>query len=439
MTDFTRLTIVASRRKAEIVVPSDESLGALIPQLMDLLDEPARSGDRPLTLVLATGEQLDLSLSTSQQLVRDGSLLRLIRIEDAPPPPEVSDVTDVVADTRDSRSGLWSTPFRHAIGAIGVSALTAVSGAMILTSLHELGFSVISALWCVLLSTATLLGRGGLRSASIAVTAAASGFGLPLGLAAARAVGPELPAWIWGIGSLSLTAVALGLCLGVGQRNRPALLGSVVALPTMLLPALLMLAGVSMLGSFGVAAVVAVAAAGLVPWYALSASGLTGLDDQVMDGARLARERVLPTLGAAYQTMTWTTIGVTVPIAISTSVLLLAPPGWATGLGCAILLVTAARTRAYPLAGQSIALWMAVLIPLIIGLNAYFTTQPITGAVVAAGLALTAALLSGVRPPRHQRARLRRVGNIIEALSVIALLPLLLGVFDVFSDLLDTF
>jgi hypothetical protein len=43
------------------------------------------------------------------------------------------------------------------------------------------------------------------------------------------------------------------------------------------------------------------------------------------------------------------------------------------------------------------------------------------------------------RPAPHQRAFLRRIGNVIEALSVIALIPLLLGMFGIFSDLLGAF
>jgi hypothetical protein len=43
------------------------------------------------------------------------------------------------------------------------------------------------------------------------------------------------------------------------------------------------------------------------------------------------------------------------------------------------------------------------------------------------------------RPAAHQRAFLRRIGNFVEALAVIALIPLLLGMFGVFADLLRAF
>ena len=63
MTDYTRLTIIGSHRKAQMVVPGDEPIGSLIPRLMHLLDEKAGAVSRPLGLVRSTGEQLDTTLS----------------------------------------------------------------------------------------------------------------------------------------------------------------------------------------------------------------------------------------------------------------------------------------------------------------------------------------------------------------------------------------
>ena len=60
-------------------------------------------------LVRSTGEQLDVALTIADQQVSDGELLRLVRSDDAPPTPEVADVTDVLGETLRDRSGLWST------------------------------------------------------------------------------------------------------------------------------------------------------------------------------------------------------------------------------------------------------------------------------------------------------------------------------------------
>jgi hypothetical protein len=55
--------------------------------------------------------------------------------------------------------------------------------------------------------------------------------------------------------------------------------------------------------------------------------------------------------------------------------------------------------------------------------------------IVSVGTLLVVAL----HPPAHTRARLRRAGNTLEMFAVVALLPVTLGVFGVYPDLLGTF
>ena len=112
---------------------------------------------------------------------------------------------------------------------------------------------------------------------------------------------------------------------------------------------------------------------------------------------------------------------------------------WAVGVGFVVITVTALRTRAFPLAVQQMALWSAVLAGLLGGLLG----QPQLGgpllAAILAGIAVLVVIMVLARPAPHQRAFLRRIGNVVEALAVIALIPLLLGMFGVFSDLLGAF
>src|SRR6186997_3256615 len=123
MVEFTRLTVIGSARKADLVVPNDEAVSGLMPRLMELLEEPTSSVVRPLTLVRATGEQLDIGLTIADQQVSDGELLRLVRSDDAPP-PEVADVTDVLGESMRDRAGLWSTFARELTGAVAIGVLS---------------------------------------------------------------------------------------------------------------------------------------------------------------------------------------------------------------------------------------------------------------------------------------------------------------------------
>ena len=108
-------------------------------------------------------------------------------------------------------------------------------------------------------------------------------------------------------------------------------------------------------------------------------------------------------------------------------------------LALALAVVAALRTRAFPLAAAQMALWFAVAA----GTTYALLRQPLLDPVTTAGALLALAVLAGiaaaVRPAPHQRASLRRLGNLVEAVAMIAVIPLLLGVFGVYADLLGAF
>ena len=441
MTDYTRLTIVGSTRKAELVVPADEPIGGLIPRLMELLDERPGAVSRPLTLVRSTGEQLDTSLSVAEQRVVDGELLRLLREDAAPPPPEVADVTDVLAESLASRPGLWSRPSRTATAAVSVGLLSAVL-ATVATRLDEVEpLASIGGTWLLGVLVAVVAGRVGGRWLATAATAVSLGASVPLAvvLVATDASGLLVPAVDLPLIALVLVWAALGLGAGAGLGLRTAWWGAVLGVVLAAVPVALRLLGVDDPGAVGVGAVLAVVVCGLLPWYAMSASGLTGLDDQVVDGRRGRRDEVLVTVTDAYRTLTWATFAVAGPIAVTAVALVGADDLWQVGLGVAVVLVVAARTRALPIAVQGWALWGAALVGLLGGALAQALAPTWLLVVVLAAGVVVAVVAGAVDPVAHQRASLRRFGNTVEALSVVALLPVLVGVFGFYAELLAAF
>ena len=60
----------------------------------------------------------------------------------------------------------------------------------------------------------------------------------------------------------------------------------------------------------------------------------------------------------------------------------------------------------------------------------------VAGAVV---IGLTAAIAGLARPKAHQRARLRSFGDALETAAVIAVVPMAVGVFGIYADLLALF
>lgn len=466
MTDFTRLTIVGALRRATIVVPSDESVGALIPRLMELLGEQVASVARPLTLVRLTGEQLDPTLSAAEQTVADGEILRLLRLDEAPPPPEVSDVTDAVSESLSSRAGLWSAGHRTLLGAGGVGALILVAS---LQALRVPGLAVVPvALW----AAASLAGMGlalaGRRSVARVLLGVALGAALPTALwllwpvlrvllaapsSGATETGSSIVAtkeqfveWTWPVAvatTLLLAWISLLLVAGLGRRDRPAILGAGVgvagSIVSLGLVSGFVAGGLPVAEAGAILAVAAVVAVGLVPWYALSASGLTGLDDQVMTGRLADREGVLTTVGGAYRTLTWTTFAIAGILSAALFGTALTVDPWILGLGAVVALITALRTRAFPLAAQAWPLWLGVLLPLLYGVVSRLSAEPALAAATLAGVAIVVIALVVTEPAAHQRASFRRFGNILETVSVIALIPLLLGSFGVYGELLGAF
>jgi type VII secretion integral membrane protein EccD len=436
MTEFTRLTVIGSARKADLVVPNDEAVAGLMPRLMDLLEEPTGSVVRPLTLVRATGEQLEAAFTIAEQQVSDGELLRLVRSDDAPPPPEVADVTDVLGESLRDRAGLWSTSARQLTGAIAVGVLSSALAAQLPAGPVPLAVTVV-----VLSVMAAIVGRASLRWICVAGTAAGLGvaataawrFGAAFNLSQSHRLSAAI------LGFAVLGWICLGLGFGQGLRSRPAWFGSLVGVPVSTLPLITVALGWAVPQAAAVTAALSVVVCGVLPRLALSASGLTGLDDQVVEGHPRRRDEVWLTVNDAYRLLSWITFAVALPIALTGAWLLASNDLWAVGVGLVVIMVSALRTRAFPLTVQQMALWFAVLIALLGGLLGQPRLDGIQVAAILAGFTVLVVIMVLARPATHQRAFLRRIGNAIEALSVIGLIPLLLGMFGIFSDLLAAF
>jgi len=131
------------------------------------------------------------------------------------------------------------------------------------------------------------------------------GLALPIALTVARLGRISLPDA--GRVGLLVAWLALGIGIGLGRRHRGALVGAVLGITLTGLPLLLGLT-MPVHEVDALVAAVAVVACGLLPWYAMATSGLTGLDDAVLDGAVPQRTRVRATLDEAYRALTWSTL-----------------------------------------------------------------------------------------------------------------------------------
>ncbi len=118
------------------------------------------------------------------------------------------------------------------------------------------------------------------------------------------------------------------------------------------------------------------------------------------------------------------------------------PGPWSLVLAALVAVALILRIRAFPLAVEVVAL-VAGALAVAVGLLARWVREvPGTwwGAVVAAlGVGAVALVILAYRPPPHILARSRQYADRVEALAVMALVPVAVGVFGFYSRLLDTF
>ena len=186
--------------------------------------------------------------------------------------------------------------------------------------------------------------------------------------------------------------------------------------------------------------VIAAFATGPLPWIALSAAGLTDLDQRAADGAPPARPRAFAAIDEAYAALTWSVGAVASVLGVTGVVLALSGTIWTELLALAFFLVAALRTRAFPLHWQGWLLWTAAGVIAAAGLSVLLAGGlGWIGAGAAVVLAALVATMVLVRPRPHVRARLRGLGNIIETLAVVSLIPLLVGALGIYAELLGIF
>ena len=445
MSIYTRVTVAGAQRRVEVVVPSAEPLGAAVPRLLDLLGETAGTVARPLAVVAPDGEQIDIALTPQQLDLVDGSLVRLVRLDAAPPPPVVIDVTDAAADAHDTRPDRWDDRSRAIAGSVGIATAFALAGGMAPWGDPAVGAFALLGVALFLLGATTALGLGGLRRLSVCVAAAAAGLALPVGGATAAALGaaryPATAALVAGIAAaIAVGSTAVILAVGVAHRRRGAAAGGAVGAVLASLLLGLVLARVDVVSAAAITGVVAAFATGPLPWIALAAAGLTDLDQRAADGSPPTRSRTFAAIDEAYAALTWSVAATASVLGVTGVVLAFSGTVWTELLALALFLVAALRTRAFPLRSQGWLLWAAAGVIAASALTILLSGDRawIGAAVAVVGAAVISALVL-VRPRPHVRARLRGVGNVIETLAVISLLPLLVGALGVYADLLAMF
>ncbi|MFJ7334555.1 type VII secretion integral membrane protein EccD [Streptomyces sp. NPDC101116] len=445
-TALSRVTLVGERRRVDLVLPSREPVGVLLPEVMRLLDD--RAGDRPELRHLLTpdGSALAHGSTLESAGVADGAVLRLVRAEDAPSAPVVHDVTDEVADDLDLRLWRWRPAVRRVVA--GCATVLWALAAGLLARNHFTLSAVGAGLLAVAAGCAmagVLLGRA--RRHALAATLIVT--------AAALAV---LGAWTcadaygWN-GAMRLAGVAGGVTLALvlagwfTPLGRGALIGAgAVAGCLVAWEATLGLQGGAQTAAQqarvgALLAVVSVVVLGMLPRLALMASGLSGLDDRRTGGVSVSRYQVGTALAATHRGLVLAAVALAASAGAAGVLVLRTVSVWTVSLAIVVMVVLALRARAFPLTAEVVVLLVAaavVAVRLVVvwGDHASGAFGPVA---VLGFLAVVPLVLLAVEPTEHVRVRLRRTGDLLESVAVIALFPLVIGAFGVYGRLLGTF
>ncbi|QHC20405.1 secretion protein snm4 [Streptomyces sp. GS7] len=172
-----------------------------------------------------------------------------------------------------------------------------------------------------------------------------------------------------------------------------------------------------------------VLALGALPRLALTAAGLTRLDDRHSGGTPVSRHQVAAALGATHRGLAPATVAMAAS-AGAAGVLVAGDGGiWSVLTAVLLSVVLFSRARAYPLAIEVVALLAAgaaVCVRLVL-LCATAGGAPGLALAALCVLAAVPAAVLAVRVPEPLRARLWRWLDLVESVSMVALIPVGLG------------
>ena len=435
MPGFTRVTVAWEQRRADVVIASDQPLAGLMPQLVDLVGVP---GSGPHTLARVTGDCVDLGRDCVGNNVIDGEVLRVVGWSDAPAPPVVSDVTGWVAGRTETVDTGFAQKVRRVAGVVIAAGATLAAGLALPWGGIGDGTRCVVMVGAVVVLTVAgvVVGRVGRRLVAVVACAVAAGLGVPAGMAVAAVTESPDPVLVTGLAAVCVWWLVAGVGVGLGCRARAWIVGAVVCGPVAVLGLVLVLAGVGPDRVWAVLGVVSAVVLGLVPGWALSLSGLTGLDDLVASGDAVGRERVDRAWRDAAGTTVVCAAGTATTALVAAGVLSRGTDRWDVALAVVVLLVVVLRVRAFPNRVLVAGVWVVACAAVIAGVAGLPGWWAVAGLVMVAGVAVLVVL---ARVPEHVVIRVRGVGNVVEKLGTAALLPVLLGVFGVYSSLLGAF
>lgn len=440
MSTYSRVTVIGQRRRLDAVLPADEPLGILLPDLLRMLDEPMQQTPQRRFLTTATGVLVPPEGTLSSAQVIDGSVLRLASEGELPPPPTVYDVTEEAVEDLKRRGATFKPKHRRILAGAGlVFSIIAGGISLLVAAPNGVTAAILLVIGAICAFVGIALGRSGNKLVAIPlVTVATVLLALTVGF------------WALDVGwELGLVITVGALCLAFGPLFYAAAGvagGGVVAAATAIMFVAVWMVGVGTglewerIGAL--AALLAVLLMGLLPRMALALSGLSGLDDKRAAGQEIMRGDVQSSLNAAHLGLALATVPIAVSSAVAGIQLLQDGSGWSVALALVLAFLLASRSRLYPLVSE-VAVLFAATFTIVSGCVLIAAVNGQGGAFIALGLLVLVAMFCAFglsfAPAEHVRARLTQLLDYLEVGAIIVTVPLALGVFGVYTKLMHAF
>ncbi|HEX6471950.1 MAG TPA: type VII secretion integral membrane protein EccD [Streptosporangiaceae bacterium] len=449
------MTIVAPRRRIDLSLPADVPLAHMLPTLLRAAGENladaglAHSG---WALQRLDDAPLDPAQSLAALKVMDGEVLyfrpRMAQL------PEMSfdDVADVIATGIKERSDRWRPHSTRSAGLWGGAGLLGAGGVALALSGPPWAVPAVAAglVALVLLVAGAMMSRAmGDAGAGAVMGYVAVPYAFLAGLLIpARETVPSVfrvgaPHMLAGFGAASLAAIVGGAVIAEGLPNflgiaLAALTGTIGAGVVVALP------GTPPAGAAAACVAVVVALTALIPSLAFKLARLplpavpSSAEELRGDTSLVNGKAVLERTAVADKFATGLVAGAAL-VAIGTEAFLSAEGGWlAVSMGLAISLALILRARVFRGRLQRVWMFLAGLAGVgVLALGAIEPHEPVTtlagvvlplvgATIMTVGLGLW---LPGNRPSPFWG----RAGDILDIIVVVSLIPLALGVLDLYT------
>ncbi|WP_091293673.1 type VII secretion integral membrane protein EccD [Amycolatopsis xylanica] len=448
------MTVVAPRTRIDVALPADVAVADLLPMLLEMAKEATADGGARhggWALAKLGDAPLDPARTLASLGVIDGELLQLRKRNENPPPPLYDDVVDAIAESSPDSFRPWTKEtaqrFGHIAGGVGLFAAAmalffggSLFGGNALISAIAAGVAAIA---CVAIG-ATLAKAYQAESTGVLIAAAG---GLPMAFVSGFYIVPGLSMRANLLLGSTLVVIVAAVCIMIIGRGVTTFIAAATAAGFG--AAAFLFATLVAHPAAGIAAgtaAIALACISILPratiWLAklplphVPSTAEELKEDSGFPDFRSIEQKTI----VAHNYMTGLLIGCGIATALSAVIAATSPSVFGLILGVVATLVLLLRARSYANGSQAIALLTTGMISGAGILFGWMWAQSPMGrllwvfgvlVIVAAG-----SLVVGVVFPNQRFSPpMRRTVEIIEAICIATVVPLALGVMDLYATL----